>query len=133
MARILVVDDEDLVRSLLKTILERQGYAVVAAADGEEGRALLEAGGFDLLVTDLIMPGREGLELIQEVARDYPGLPIIAISGGGRMGAVNTLQMARMFGASRTLAKPLRAEELIEAVEEALKKRPASTDGDHHQ
>lgn len=128
MAKILIIDDEDLVRGLLKTILERKGYDVAAAADGEAGQKLLSEQEFDLLITDLIMPGREGLELIQEISRDFPNLPIIAISGGGRMGATSSLHMARLFGASRTLAKPLRAEELLEAVEEVLK-NPSSGSG----
>lgn len=122
MARILVVDDEDSLRRLLKAVLERAGHEVTTASDGVEAVRLVDAGPFDLVVTDLIMPEMEGIATIQQLRRLAPDMKIIAMSGGGRGSAGDYLDMAKQLGASMTLMKPFTPEGLVEAVAQTLKK-----------
>ena len=102
MARILVIDDDPPLRKLTAIMLTRAGHDVDTARDGEEGTSFLEAGAYDLLITDLIMPNKEGIELIMECHRNMPGLPIIAVSGGGRHGDIDVLQAAADVTRTRT-------------------------------
>lgn len=120
MARILIVDDESQIRALLRRLLEGAGHRVEEAADGDEGAALLEANGSDLVITDIVMPGQEGLGFIRNMRRTYPDTKIIAISGGGRIGADAYLPLAQDLGAVRTFSKPFKNAELLEAIEELL-------------
>ncbi len=116
MARILLIEDNQAQREILRQILEKLGHAVIEAADGDEGLAQFARGGADLVLTDLIMPGKEGLETIQEFRRSHPQVKIIAMSGGARVGANDYLNVARRFGADRILAKPFSSAELQEAI-----------------
>ena len=116
MARILVVDDEELARYALREILQSAGHEVVEAINGNEGVALQRAQPFDLVVTDIIMPEKEGVETTIELKRDYPSLKVIAISGGGRTRTLDFLKLARQYGADKVLAKPFSEEELLESV-----------------
>ncbi len=121
MKRILVIEDDIQVKALIQKILERAGYEVIAASDGAEGLKLLRENPADLIITDLIMPRKEGLETIMELRRDYPDVKIIAISGGGRFEPESYLETARQMGAARTFTKPFENEELVAAVQELLK------------
>jgi CheY-like chemotaxis protein len=116
MKTVLVVDDDLPFRRMICAILAQAGYAVIEAADG--GEALRMHGGrlADVLLTDLLMPEREGLETIQEFRRSFPGMPIIAMSGGGRFDAKDMLQVAHLFGAEQTLRKPFSRDELMAAL-----------------
>jgi len=120
MKRILVIDDDVQVRQLLRLILEQAGYEVLDAGDGNEGMKLFSMEPTDLVITDIIMPEKEGIETIRELQRDYPEVKIIAISGGGRVSAEDYLRTAECFGVDRTFAKPLKREELLEAIRELL-------------
>jgi len=120
MARILAVDDEDSLRRLLTAVLERAGHEVTTASDGFEAVRLVDAEPFDLVVTDLIMPGMEGIQTIQQLRRLAPELKIIAISGGGRGSAGDYLDLAKQLGATTTLTKPFTPEALLAAVTEAV-------------
>ena len=120
MARILVVDDDDLIRRLVVKTLERAGYEVVASADGRQAAQEYDKDPTDLIITDLFMPEKEGMEIIMELRRDHPDVKIIAISGAGSLGPTGYLEVARMIGASRTLAKPFGKEELLNTVRELL-------------
>lgn len=120
MARILVVDDEPEVLLLLTDILESVGYEVVTATNGEEGLRQYQRGNVDLIVTDIIMPDKEGLESIMDYKQLNPEVKIIAISGGARIGPHTYLKMAEKFGARRVFSKPFRNKELLDAVEELL-------------
>ena len=120
MAYILVIDDDDQIRALLQQVLERAGHKVVSAADGNQGIKLFRAQAADLIITDIIMPEKEGLETIMELRRDFPEVRIIAISGGGRMKPDEYLHLAERCGAHRTLTKPFWREELLAAVRECL-------------
>ena len=114
--RILIIDDEAPVRQMLRATLEREGHQVSEANDGEQGLRVLQREPVDLLITDLIMPGKEGLETIGEVRGRFPDLPVIAISGGGRIGPEGYLELARAMGARHCLAKPFTRQKLVEAV-----------------
>lgn len=123
MAHILVIDDDVLIRKLIVKTLQRAGYDVAASADGLEASRAHRLEPADLIITDLFMPEKEGMEVIMEIRRDFPGVKIIAISGAGSLGATEYLEVARMLGASRTLAKPFTQDDLLAAVRELLDPR----------
>lgn len=118
MSRILLIDDEAMVRDTLARVLELGGHEVVAVASGHEALEKLARFSADVAITDIIMPDKEGIEIILELRRRHPKLPIIAISGGGRGGAVEYLEMAQKLGATRTLAKPFKSAALLKLVAE---------------
>lgn len=120
MKQILVIDDERQVRAMLRLALERTGYAVVEASDGKEGIRLYREKLCDLIITDLIMPEKEGIEIIRELKQEFPDIKIIAMSGGGLVSPDNYLYIAGKLGARRTFAKPVDRGELLNAVEELL-------------
>jgi len=120
MTSILLVDDDEQFRSMLSESLSRAGYEVTEARDGNEGIQLYRDRPFDLIITDLIMPEKEGLETIQEFRRNYPEIKIIAISGGSRHGPVDYLKIAKAFGARHALAKPFTRQEILEVVAQVL-------------
>ena len=120
MARILIIDDDDQLRHMLCQALGQAGYETVEARDGEEGLEHYRATPTDLIITDILMPGREGLETIMELRRADPGIKIIAISGGGQTGNMTFLEVARYLGAQRAFQKPFELRELLNAVREVL-------------
>jgi CheY-like chemotaxis protein len=120
MARILVVDDEAPVRKVLRTMLERAGYDVEDAPNGSIALEVLRDYPADVVITDIVMPEKEGIEIIQEMRADYPDIKIIAISGGGQIGPESYLEMARLLGAHQTLSKPVDGDVLLGAVRELL-------------
>jgi CheY-like chemotaxis protein len=120
MARILVIDDEDELRSMLRQMLEHAGHEVLEAINGAMGIEIYERDMPELIITDIIMPEKEGVETIIALRRADPALPIIAISGGGRLDATDFLTMAKKLGARHTLTKPFRRDQLLEAVSECL-------------
>jgi len=117
---ILVIDDEQPVRAVLRQMLEKAGYRVEEAPNGAVGMNLLRSHPIDLIITDLFMPEKEGIETMMAVRKDFPQVKIIAMSGGGRMGRLDLLPMAESFGAQRTLVKPFERKELLEAVTAVL-------------
>jgi DNA-binding response OmpR family regulator len=120
MARILVVDDDNQVRSMLRVTLTREGYDVVEAADGFEAIKLFHESQFDLIITDIIMPGLEGFETITRLRSDSPTVKIIAISGGGRLAPEGYLEVAENLGALKAFTKPVDRDELLSTVRELL-------------
>ena len=120
MASILVIDDDPQIGRLLEKVLGRAGHEVVVAVNGKEGLRLFREGTFDLIITDLIMPEKEGLEIIMELRQKYPQTKIIAMSGGGRIGPDSYLKMANTLGAKKTLTKPFGREDLLSAVSALL-------------
>jgi CheY-like chemotaxis protein len=120
MARILIVDDDRDVRGLLRLILQIAGHQVLEAADGVEALCFLRSVGVDLVFCDLFMDGKDGLQTIREARRDFPGVPVVAMSGGGLGGKVDLLGIARLLGATLTLRKPFARQEALDAVEQAL-------------
>lgn len=124
MAKILIIDDEETVRFSLHEMLVEEGHVVEEAADGEEGLAKITDTAFDLVITDLIMPRKEGTETIAEIKARYPGLPVLAISGGSRMRGFDPLVQAKVAGAVAILRKPFSCGELLEMVDILLKRNP---------
>ena len=120
MARILVVDDEQLARFTMREILESAGHDVTEAKNGAQGIACQKAQPFDVVITDIIMPEKEGVQMIMELKRDFPELPIVAISGGGRTRNLDFLKIAERYGAQKILAKPFSEEELVDVVNACL-------------
>ena len=120
MAMILLIEDESQTRKMLRQMLEGDGYEVIEAPEGEIGIELYKEKQADLVITDIIMPGKEGMETIRELKRDFPDVKIIAISGGGRIDPADYLHMAKKFGAMRTLKKPFKREDLLAAVRDLL-------------
>ncbi|MCP4570850.1 MAG: response regulator [bacterium] len=120
MPRILVVDDDPQVRSLLGKILEREDYDVTTAADGQEAVTAYQSEPFDLVITDLVMPEKEGIETFNELRSFDPEVKVVAISGGGRIGAQDYLSWARACGVAHTFAKPIDREELLAVVRELV-------------
>jgi DNA-binding response OmpR family regulator len=120
MRTILVVDDEDAIRGLIKDFLGIGGYIIREACNGKDASQLLEQFVPDLLITDLLMPEKEGIELIQEVRRSHPKMPIIAISGAQTDKTGIYLKMAGSLGADYVLAKPFALKDLLTTVKQAL-------------
>jgi DNA-binding response OmpR family regulator len=114
--KILVIDDEPMIRHLITRILERAGYAVMCASNGAQGLIRFRRDRPSLVITDLIMPEREGIETIRYMLRERPDIPIVAISGGIRTGTVDFLVMARELGASDILRKPFEPIDLLTCV-----------------
>lgn len=121
MKRVLIVDDDPLVLGTMKVAVEEAGYTVATAENGKKAMSEITRELPDLVVTDLIMPTQEGVETILAIRKTAPTLPIIAISGGGRLDAVSLLDVAQKFGAVATLKKPFPPSELINTISRILK------------
>ena len=119
-AHILVVDDEAMVRRTLRAALELAGHRVREAEDGDSCLIAVRAEAPDLILMDIIMPNREGVETITALRRTGFDAPIVAISGGGRTGGMLFLETAAMLGATRTLHKPVRNTDLMNMIAECL-------------
>jgi len=118
--RILIIDDDHHILMMVKKMLERAGFEVDLASNGKEGLELFKKLSFDLVITDIIMPEKEGLETIREMKKMCSDLNIIAMSGGGKVSSDNYLNTAKMFGASRILTKPFTRKEMVSVVKELL-------------
>ncbi len=114
------MDDDVQVQSMLRGALEDEGYEVTVASNGKEGMQYWERDHFDLVITDLLMPEKEGLETIRELRKKSPITKIMAISGGIRDSGVDYLTLARKFGASRTFGKPISLPDFLDSVRELL-------------
>ncbi|MBE2214103.1 MAG: response regulator [Opitutaceae bacterium] len=119
-ARILLIDDDDLFRKATRLTLERAGHMVVEAADGEEGLRRYREGRPDVVILDLIMPGKEGLETIRDLKAHDPAVRILAVSGGGRIDSRDYLPLAQALGAKRILDKPFTEGTLFSVLDELL-------------
>lgn len=124
-ARVLVVDDDLAVRDLVAAMLESGGYPVDVASNGKEALTKLASEGYEVIITDLVMPEQEGIETIKLIRRDYPTVKVIAMSGafGG-----DYLRIAEFLGAHGTIAKPLRIQTVLDAVRNVLKDEPGKSD-----
>jgi DNA-binding response OmpR family regulator len=116
MALVLVIDDEPQMRRMIRRILSAAEHDAIEAANGREGLAMFQKYRPDIVVTDILMPEKEGIETILEIRRVNAATGIIAISGGGASENLMFLDIAQKFGADAVLAKPFRAQELIDAV-----------------
>ena len=123
MATILVIDDDEAVRAGVRRLLERSGHATIEAAEGRKALRLCEAVEVDIVITDLNMPEMDGIEVIMALAERHPGLPVIAISGGGKVPKELLLHGAGLLGAVTTLGKPFELVKTQDAVDTALASR----------
>lgn len=121
MAHILVIDDDPNVLKVLQHILIAQGHEIVTAVNGQEGLDLFRQAPADLIITDMVMPVKDGLKMIMELEKEFPDVPIIAISGGGVIEPERYLALAEIIGTKKTLTKPFTKEALVEAVNEVLR------------
>ena len=120
MARILVLDDDPDILSVLEATLRAAGHDVFGAGDGAAGLRLARERAFDLVVTDMMMPEKDGFEVINALRAANPGLPIIAISSGGRERSPIFLKIAQTLGVNATLTKPIKPDALVDCVEKIL-------------
>ena len=128
MAVIVVVDDDPTIQMIAAELLRQGDHAVVAASDGDEALRILAAMKVDLVVMDMLMPNKDGLETIIEARGLYPDLRILASSSGGRVGVGDLLRMARLFGANETYVKPLRLETFAATIDRMLAEAQPAVD-----
>jgi DNA-binding NtrC family response regulator len=120
-ARILLIDDDESFRTMLRLTLTHFGYTVIEARNGKEGLELFKEANADLVITDIVMPEKEGLEVLMELrTKQLPPVKVIAISGGARKTTADNLRMAKLLGAAKVLAKPFSTEVLVAAINELL-------------
>ena len=121
MARILVIDDEPQIRLILENILTRDGHQVDLAENGKIGLKMFEINAYDLLITDIVMPEQDGIEVIMAISKKTPRLKVIAISGGSlRLDQDNLLLIARALRVQEVLKKPINYELLLTTVHNVL-------------
>jgi len=116
MVRILVIDDDEGVRAMLQRMLEREDYEVSVAVDGQDAERWFQQETFDLVITDILMPEKEGIQTIIDLRKQCAHTKIIAISGGGVGGPEHYLTSAKSFGAHRIFAKPFDCDEMLAAI-----------------
>ncbi len=116
MAHILIIDDDYSIRRALRTVLEKEGHDVVEAINGADGARLYTKFPIDLIITDILMPEKDGVEVLLELRADHPSIKAIVISGEGQ----EFLPAAEEFGALRTMSKPFKPSKLIQTVREVL-------------
>ena len=121
MKKILVIEDNQIVRNTVMRILQSAGYTVVTANDGLQGFDMFRKEQPDLVISDIIMPQQEGIGTIRQILAERPGTKIIAISGGGRIGNTDFLQIARKMGAVDALQKPFDPDDLLSRINNYLK------------
>ena len=116
--RVLVVDDDDAVRDMVAAMVASGGYEVAVASNGKEALTMLASNGFEVIITDLVMPEQEGIETIKLIRRGYPAVKVIAMSGafGG-----DYLRIAGYLGAHGTIAKPLRIQTVLDTLQSVLR------------
>ena len=120
MARILVIDDDLDIRETVRRVLESRGHSIETVSDGRAGIASIAERAPDLVITDIFMPGQDGIETLIELRKAFPTLKVIAMSGGAGGGLLNLLHDAELLGANWTIPKPFVPRELIAAVNEVL-------------
>ena len=120
MARILIIDDDVQFLKMLRQMLERAGYEIVEASNGKIGIKLFRENPTDLIITDIFMPDKDGLETIMELKQEFPAIKIIAMSGGGQKNEFCYLDIAKIFGVNRSLNKPFERQEILQVIEELV-------------
>jgi len=120
MASILIIDDDSGFRKMIRHMLEKEGYQVLEASDGNEGIEVYHSKKVDLVITDIFMPEKEGIETIIDLRRDNPDVKIIAVSGGGWKGDFDALKIAEAFGVQKAFEKPFERDEMLKTVSRLL-------------
>ena len=120
MPKILVIDDDSQCLTMVRRILEADGHEIYDSQDAKSGHELFNVVKPDVVITDILMPGVDGIELIRRLRQEQQDVPIIAISGGGHCPPALYLRSSQYLGATLTLSKPFRREQLLECVKKAL-------------
>src|SRR6266540_4087723 len=120
MARIIVIDDQEPIRRVMRRALEKEGHEVLEASDGEIGEQLLERSPADVVITDIFMPGQDGIVTLRQIRKRFPAVKVIVISGGDSSGMLDLRQDAELLGAVKSLQKPFNAREIMAKVRAAL-------------
>src|SRR6266508_3819351 len=120
MARIIVIDDQEPIRRIVRRALEKEGHEVLEASDGEIGEQLLERSPADVVITDIFMPGQDGIVTLRQIRKRFPAVKVIVISGGDSSGMLDLRQDAELLGAVKSLQKPFNAREIMDKVRAAL-------------
>ena len=121
MARIIVIDDQEPIRRIVRRALENDGHQVFEASDGEVGMALLEREPADVVITDIFMPGMDGIQTLREIRKRFPAIKVIAMSGGDSTGMMDLRRDAELLGAVKSLQKPFNARDIVDLVQTVLK------------
>jgi CheY-like chemotaxis protein len=125
MATILLIDDDELLRKALRHLLVALGHEVFEAADGKAGVLMFDPRRHELVITDIVMPEMEGMQVIMELRKRHRGVKVIAMSGGGLMQIGDYLQTAKLLGADALLAKPFSREDLEFVLQGVFPKQPS--------
>lgn len=125
--RVLVIDDDEAVRETICNSLEAGGLSATGVQDGNEGIAAFEPSVFDVVISDIMMPGKEGIETIRTIRGRSSEVKILAISGGDRNGNSTFLEMAKKLGADASIMKPFRPSELLDVIKSLLDERETAT------
>ncbi|HTK85746.1 MAG TPA: response regulator [Patescibacteria group bacterium] len=120
--KILLIEDDEVFHAVITAAVASQGHEITIVANGDEGMKVLGSEKFDLIITDILMPNKDGIEIIQEIRESDPNVRILAISSGGRVGFSSFLKLAEIMGANACLEKPFSADGLIEKIAEAMTK-----------
>ncbi|MEM9157473.1 MAG: response regulator [Verrucomicrobiota bacterium] len=128
MSKILIIDDDESLLRAMRITLEKRGHEIFEASNGRDGIRVADTNELDLVVSDIVMPEVEGLETIRALRHKFPSLPIIGVSGAGRSGMANYLEMAAFMGAVRTLRKPFELCEFRDAIASVLEMQNSAAD-----
>ncbi len=129
MARIIVIDDQEPIRRVVRRALEKEGHEVLEASDGEIGEQLLERSPADVVITDIFMPGQDGIVTLRQIRKRFPAVKVIVISGGDSSGMLDLRQDAELLGAVKSLQKPFTAREIMDVVRDVLKQKESGDPG----
>jgi DNA-binding NtrC family response regulator len=124
MAKILLIEDQSFTATIMETVLKNAGHVVSVAKDGEAGLAAFAAARPDVVITDIVLPKVDGLEVIRNIQALAPGFPVIALTGGGNTGMYSYLDKARELGALEVFRKPVTAEQLLDGIKRCLDFNP---------
>ena len=120
MARLLVIDDQEPIRRIVRRALEHEGHQIMDASDGEMGMQILAQHGADVVITDIFMPGMDGIQTLREIRKRFPAIKVIAMSGGDSSGLLDLREDAELLGAVKSVQKPFTAREIVDVVRTAL-------------
>lgn len=126
MAKILLIEDQSFSATIMGTVLKSAGHVVTVVKDGEKGLEAFAADRPDVVITDIILPNIDGLEVIRAIQTQVPGFPVIALTGGGNTGVYSYLDKALELGAIEAFRKPVTAEQLLESIKRCLDLNPSA-------
>lgn len=126
MARIIVIDDQEPIRRVVRRALEKEGHDVLDASDGELGIQLLERATADVVITDIFMPGQDGILTLRQIRKRFPAVKVIVMSGGDSTGMMDLRRDAELLGAVKSLPKPFNARDIVDVVQAVLNEKEGS-------